>query len=559
MAHRLLALALVLSLVVVSCGKRSDDLSDVSAVVALTGDVDNFNPVIASSSVASEVNSMIYPMMFDVKFDLRQSQLVYGPGLVWSWEFLNDGRDVRLHLRNDAKWQDGTPVTTRDVKFTYDLVGDPVVASPRSSYTNNMIHTDGRFDVNKSIEVIDDTIMIFHFTHRYPQQLFHLNLSPIPEHVFSKADRASLGTFPANNNPVSAGPFKLERWSRNTELVLGSNPMCVLPGPAKLQRVVMRIIPEPTTRLAELTAGTVDVMWPVYPEDAKTLRQKSSLIRLEVLPPRSYEYIGWANIDFDEWRKSGGKVIKPHRLFGDKRVRQALTYAINRRQILENKLGEYGELAISDFSPVFRWALNTDLLPYNYDVERARQLLRAAGWFDTNSDGIIDKDGQNFEFTLNYNAGNLRREYVATVVQDNLRQLGIKVNISALETNVHKTNVDQKKYDAFIAGFSVGLAIDPSSRWGDIRNTFNSTGFQNARVTELINLGMNVQDERDAAPYWKELQEILHNEQPCTFMYWIKEIVGVNRRVKNTNVNILGVLDNMWEWKIGDPNTYATF
>jgi peptide/nickel transport system substrate-binding protein len=552
-------MALILGLVSFACGKKSGDLSEVSAVIALTGDVDNFNPVVASSSVSSEVNSMIYPMMFDVMFDMRQSQLVYRPGLVRAWEILNDGRDVRLHLRNDVKWQDGTPVTTRDIQFTYDLVGDPIVASPRSSYTNNMIHTNGKFDVAKSITVESDTIMVFHFTHRYPQQLFHLNLSPIPEHVFRKADRATIGTFPANNNPLSAGPYKLARWTRNQELVLSSNPMCVLPYPAKLQQVVFRVITEPTTRLAELKAGTVDLMWPVYPEDVKALQEKSSEIRLETLPPRSYEYIGWANIDFEEWRKSAGKVIRPHRLFGDKRVRQALTYAINRKQILENKLGAYGELAISDFSPVFRWALNTDLLPYNYDVERARQLLRTAGWFDTDGDGIIDKDGVRFEFTLNYNTGNQRREYVATVVQDNLKQLGIKVNISALETNVHKTNVDQKKYDAFIAGFSVGLAIDPSSRWGDIRNTFNSTGFQNARISELINLGMNVEDERDAAKYWKEMQEILHEEQPCTFMYWIKEIVGVNRRLKSTNVNILGVLDNMWDWKIGDPNTYATF
>jgi peptide/nickel transport system substrate-binding protein len=559
MAHRLLATVLILGLLSFNCGKKSGDISDVSAVVALTGDVDNFNPVVATSSISSEVNSMIYPMMFDVSFDLRLSQLVYKPGLVKNWTFLNDGKDVRLAIRNDVRWQDGTPVTTRDIRFTYELVGDPLVASPRSNYVDNMMMTDGKFDPNKSMTVESDTVIIFHFSHKYPQQLYHLNLSPIPEHVFRNADRMSLATFPANNRPVSAGPFKLERWTRNTEIVLSSNPMCVLPFPAKLQQVVMRIIPEPTTRLAELKAGTVDIMWPVYPEDAKVIQAKNTDIRLEVLPPRSYEYIGWANIDFDEWRKSGGKVVKPHRLFGDKRVRQALTYAINRAQILEAKLGTYGELAISDFSPVFRWALNTDLLPYSYDVERARQLLRAAGWFDTDGDGILDKDGVRFEFTLNYNAGNLRREYVATVVQDNLKQLGIKVNISSSEANVHKQNIDQKKYDAFVAGFSVGLAIDPSSRWGDIHNTFNSTGFTHPRINELIKLGMNVSDEKDAAKYWKEMQEILHEEQPCTFMYWIKDIIGVNRRIKSTNINILGVLDNMWDWKIGDPNTYATF
>jgi peptide/nickel transport system substrate-binding protein len=245
--------------------------------------------------------------------------------------------------------------------------------------------------------------------------------------------------------------------------------------------------------------------------------------------------------------------VLPHPLFGDRRVRQALTYAIDRPSILRAQLGPYGDPAVTDFSPIFRWAIANAIIPYPFDQEKARGLLREAGWADTDGDGILDRKGRRFEFTLYYNVGNKRREYVATVVQENLKQLGVRVNIQAVEATVMYQNVEQKKYDAFIAGFRVPLAIDPSDRWGSIHNPFNTVAFSNPRVTELLKLGLSVANERDAGPFWKELQLILHQEQPCTFLYWIKDIVGVNPRLRNTSINVLGVTDRMWDWTIGDP------
>ncbi|MDT8323344.1 MAG: ABC transporter substrate-binding protein [Bacteroidota bacterium] len=528
-----------------------------AAVVALSGDADNFNPVVSNSSTSSDIQGNIYPMMFDVSFDMREGKLKYGKGLVNSWEHANDGKDVILHLRTDVRWQDGMLVTPEDIKFSFSLYGDPEVASPRRSYLESMIFTDGKFDVNKSIEIVDDSTMVFHFAKQYPLQLFHINLSPIPEHVYRNADRKTLRSNPANERPVGAGPFKLEEWVRQQQITLSRNPKCTLPYPAKLENVIFRVISEPTTRLTELKKGTVDVMRPVYPDDVKDIQENNPQIKLLTLPPRSYEYIGWMNIDTEEYHNSGKVVAHP--LFGDRRVRQALTYAINRKELMEHELGPYGELAVTDFSPIFRWAIKHDLIPYPYDPEKARQLLRSAGWSDSNGDGILDQGAKDFEFTLHYNIGNKRREYVATVVQKELKSIGIKVNLQSVEPVVLYQNIEDKRYDAFIAGFSVGLAIDPAGRWGEISNPFNTVAFANRRIQELLKLGLHVATERDAGPFWKEAQAILHQEQPCTFLYWIKDIVGVNRRLKNTNINVLGVTDHMWDWTIGDPNSYMTY
>ena len=559
MSRRFLMVLAIFPCILAACGKTSGPDFSKTAVVALNGDVESFNPVVNSSMISSEVNSIVFPQMFDLSFNLTLGRLEYGPALVKRWEFLNNGLDVRLTIRNDVRWENGVLVSPQDIKFTYELIGDPDVASPLGNYVDNMIMTNGRFDVDKSIEILNDTTMIFHYSAVYPLQLFHLTVSPIPKHIFKDADRKSLRNHPANEKPIGAGPFKLEKWTRHQEIVFNSNQKCTLPGPGMLDRVIFRVIQEPTTRLTELKKGTIDLMWPVYYEDVKQLQQEYADIKLETLPPRVYEYIAWANVDFKEYKASNGKTIRPHRLFGDRRVRQALTYGINRKGILDAKLGPYGELAVSDFSPIFRWSMNADLRPYPYDPARARQLLQTAGWGDSDGDGVLDKDGVKFEFALNYGIGNARRAYAATVIQENLKQLGISVYLTPLEPVVLYEKASNKDYDAFFGGFNVSLAIDPSNRWNDIGDPYNSAGFNNPRVSELIKLGLRSPNETEASRYWREIQSILHQEQPFTFMFWIKDVVAVNRRLKLTNVNPLGILDRIERWKIGDPKAYATF
>ncbi len=555
MSARLLPVFALLSILSLSCGKSGPAGMENTAVVALTGDIESFNPVITSSAISSEVQYALYPQMFELTFDMIQGKLIYQPALVRRWEFLNKGLDVKLVIRNDVRWENGVLLSPEDIKFTYSLVGDPLVASPNRYYVDNMISTDGNFDVDKSIEILDDTTMIFHFSTTYPEQLFHLTIPPIPKHIFKDVDRASIRTHPANSKPLSAGPFKFEKWVPHQDIVLASNLKCTFPGPSRLERIVFRIIQESTTRLTELKKGTIDLMWPVYLEDIKELQDSYKDIRLETLPPRQYDYIAWANIDFAEYNKSGGKTLLPHRMFGDQRVRQALTYGINRKAILDSRLGAYGELAVSDFSPLFRWAINYDLRPYPYDPDRARKLLNEAGWRDTDGDGVLDRQGTRFEFQLLYGAGNSRRLYAATVVQENLKQLGIIVNLTPLEPTVLYERVRKKEFDAMFGGFNVSLAIDPSDRWGDISNPFNTAGFQNARVATLLKLGKVAPNEQEAARYWKEIQAILHQSQPFTFMYWIKDVVAVNRRLKQTNISTMGILEGIGNWKIGDPRS----
>ncbi|MBL0175871.1 MAG: hypothetical protein IPP94_11505 [Ignavibacteria bacterium] len=211
-------------------------------MVALTGDVESFNPIVTSSTISSEVATALYPQMFNITFDLIAGKLIYEPALVKRWEFLNEGRDVKLIIRNDVRWENGVLVSPQDIKFTYELVGDPDVASPRSNYVDDMIFTNDKFDVDKSIEILDDTTMVFHFVHTYPQQLFHLTVPPIPKHIYGDADRRSLRSHPRNQKPLSAGPYSMEKWKRGEEITLVTNQKCTMPAPAVLEHVLFRVI-----------------------------------------------------------------------------------------------------------------------------------------------------------------------------------------------------------------------------------------------------------------------------------------------------------------------------
>jgi peptide/nickel transport system substrate-binding protein len=207
-------------------------------------------------------------------------------------------------------------------------------------------------------------------------------------------------------------------------------------------------------------------------------------------------------------------------------------------------------LAIGPVSPAFKWAYNDSLRPYPYDPTKAKELLKEEGWEDHNGDGVLDKGGRKFSFKLRTNSGNPRRAYAGVIIQNNLKAIGIDVEIEQLETNVFLDGLRKKRFDAFLSGFSVPLEMDFESFFGSEldKDTFNTASFRNKRVDEIFSASRNVVNVADAAPLWKEFQSILYEEQPITFLYWIDRLVGVNNRLQGTSVSILGALTDMGSW-----------
>ena len=521
-------------------------------VIAIQGDVDSFNPLFAEDVTAGEINDLIFPGLLDSRFDTTRGVLEYQPLLAKSWEYQNDNRDIVFHLRTDAKWSDGVSVTARDVQLSFELYGDTVVASVRQSSVEGLRRVrGGRPDVHQAVEIVNDSTVAFHFERPYPGQLFDAGLPVLPAHVYSKLPRQGLREDAANQTPIGSGPFLLKSWKPLQEIILESNPTSVLPKPGRLSKIIFRVIPEPHTRLAQLHSGEVDLVANVRVEDAIEL-EKNSQFRVIQTGERVYDALNWNNLDPEEYAKTRGRVVRPHPLFGDARVRRALTLATNREEIVQSYLRTFGRQALGPISPLFRWAYNDTLNPLRYDPPAAALLLAEAGWRDTNGDGVLDRGGRKFSFVLKITAGDQLRSTIATIVQNDLRALKIDVRIEQVERSVFWKDLMQKRYDAWIAGFSVPLQMQLDEMWGsDLRQSpFNLVSFRNKRVDEILKGAKRIQKETDYAAVWREFQMILHNEQPCTFLYWLNGLVVINRRVQGAEIGVLGTLHHAWEWHV---------
>lgn len=563
-----------LAVAVAACKKRESGGQDQSnnplastLVLADRSDVDNFNPIISSTATGSNAIGMIFPSLLSGTFDTTNGYLVYEPAVAKSWSIAPDFKSVTYNLRGDVKWTDGTPVTSRDFKFSYELYGDTLIASARQDHLENFVKLRDKsgkptelVDFDKAILAPNDTTLIFNFEKPIAKSVieFQTSLTPVPKHVWEKVDRKEFRASELNSNPtVSCGPFKFKEWKRQQEFTVVSNPDFNVPAPGKIPTITMRVIPEYTTQLTQLKTGAIDVMDGIKPEDAIKIEKENPDIDIKIVKYRTYSYLMLSNIDCEAYQN--GKQIKPHPLFGTKKTRLAIAMAIDRERILDGYyFGKYAELMTSPISPAFKWAFNADIKPYPYDMKRAKELLAEDGW-KIGSDGVLERNGKKFSFTLVISKGATAAEYMAPIIQQSLKELGIDCKIETMEFNTFVEKGRKHALDASLNGLSVGLEIDLLPTFGsDLdKAAFNSAGYVNKRVDELNKLGQAKLTREEAAPYWKEFQQIFHDDVPFVPLFWGSRIVGFNKRVIGEKPDILSIYADLDKWTLSTMPAHA--
>jgi peptide/nickel transport system substrate-binding protein len=243
----------------------------------------------------------------------------------------------------------------------------------------------------------------------------------------------------------------------------------------------------------------------VYPHEYRRMNQVPFL-KIYSQPSLGYTYIGY-------------NLKNP--IFQDKRVRQAFTHAINREEIVQYVLYGLGTVATGPF-PNHLWYCNPNVKPLPYDPQKARQILSEVGWKDTNGDGILDRDGKPFTFTLITNSGNDTRRDVGVLVQRQLREIGIDVTFELYEWSVFLKNfVNAKHFDACVLGWSLSVDPDAYEIWhsSQIERGFNFISYQNPEVDRLWEEGRKEYDvEKRKQIYWR-IHELIADDQPYTFLY----------------------------------------
>ncbi len=555
---KVLTVALLLLLAVMSaCRNNSDELRSNRIIAGISADFDYLNPLLIQLSMSREVCGLLYPALVKASYDETKGAISFLPNAAKSWEFSSDGKNVTFHLRSGAVWEDGVKVTSHDFKYSYSLYKHPKIASSRQHYLNDLLLLpDGTADIEHAVETPDDSTLILHFNKPMDSDIVldHFNdLMPVAEHIFKSIKPDEIRIKAAEIPIVSAGPFKVKKWTRQTKLELVSNSLSLLPKPATINSLIFLVVPEYTTRLSMLKSGQIDAMISaggINPKDVKELTRTTPSIVIKPVKNRYFDSIVWLNIDGKSYRNNGQ--ILPNPLFGSKLVRQALTLAIDRQSIIDGFMGPvYATIINTSLSPAYRSIANTALEPYPYNPKKALALLREEGW-TPGQDGILQKKGKKFSFELAVPVGNPRRNYAATIVQQNLREIGIDCRLKFDESLIFLKNQNEYRYDAALSGMAAETLPFQLIIWGSdfAKHQFNSSAFQNRELDTIIaELNLPLSDDRKLA-LWKNYQKILHEEQPRTFLYYYDELEGLNRRVKNTDINLISTLYNVFDWSI---------
>ncbi len=541
-----LTIILILAFLHLSCQKNTQKTNN-QVVIGITSDIQTLSPVYAFSLNEGTIMDLMYLDLFEPKWNAEKSDLELKPMLAKDWMWNKDSTSITLDLRNDVYWSDSVKFTAQDVIFTFDLYSDPVVQSRFFGTFQNLYQgKDYHINIKKSFQELSPYKLKINFVSKYSPDLFELACPILPKHIYDKLNRKNLSSSDVNDKPVTDGPFTLGSWQRGQSLILKSNPNSYLHKKNSISRLIFKVVPDYNSRLNQLKTGEIDVMELIRPEDKNDLGNQ---IKIVPVKGREYEYIGWNNISVEDFAK--GK-IEPNKFFGDKNVRKALTYAINRKEILSQYLLGNGEISVSPVTPIFKSDIDTSIQPYEYNVDKAKQLLAASGWKDSNNDGILDKNGLKFSFTLNIPSGNPRREYEATVIKNNLKEVGIEVNVQTLEPSTFFDELQKKQFNAWIASWLIALPIDFKPFWySDLNNyVFNVSNYQNKKVDQILDELETRIPQATKIKLYKEFENIIHNDEPATFMFWMDDIVGYNKRIKNIEIDPLGVVQYCWNWTV---------
>lgn len=532
-----------------SC-KQEAPVESNRVVVGISADVSTLSPLFAFNLDEGTISELLFLSLIQPEWNETKSNLEIKPMLAKNWEWNNDSSAITFNLRNDVKWSDGEDCTAEDVIFSFDVYSDPEVQSRLyGEFRNFYINNDKHIDLKKTFEVFSPYSIKINFLPKSKPNLFALAIPIVPKHIYGKIPRKDFVTAEQSTAPVSNGPFLVSSWKRDQSLILNTNKNSFLYHPGNISELIFKIIPDYNSRLTQLKNGEIDLMDLIRPDDIEELKQDKD-VNIVPVKGREYDYIGWNNIDPEIYNKNN-KIV-PNKFFGSARVRKALTFAINRKEILENYLNSYGELAVTPVTPIFKNSIDTSIKAYPYNVRKAKELLAEEGWQDSNHDGILDKNGVKFSFTMEIPSGNPRREYASTVVKNNLKEIGIEMSVEQLEMRVFQDNLINKKINSWMASWYIPIPIELKPFWySDLKTTpMNLISYQNKKVDTLLDeMNKKISEQQLNELYFK-FEKIMHEDEPVTFLYWMDDIVGYNKRIKNIDINPLGVVQKCWNWSI---------
>ncbi|MDO3413239.1 ABC transporter substrate-binding protein [Saccharibacillus sp. CPCC 101409] len=489
-----------------------------SAIIGLVAPQGVFNPMFYQTTYDAYVNNLIFPSLLKIKGDGT-----YENDLAESIDISDDNKTYTFKIRDDANYTDGTPVTAGDYLFAMKVYMDASYDGQSDPLSWNVVgaqdYHDGKAKDISGIKVVDDkTVEVTVSDYDAMTQVNLGGVAPLSEAYYGKSykqgDVSSIKEL--NNKPMGAGPYKLTKYTAGQEVDFEANEN-YYDGAPKIPKLIYKVTTD-TTNMAMLQSGETDLDNVTVNEDNVEELKSMGFLDVDVLKNNGYGYVAMNN---------------NNPLFTDPKVRQALTYGLNRAEVVEAAYGPYAEVINIPQSDV-SWAYTAENInTYDYDPEKAKQLLDEAGWVE-GSDGIREKDGKKFEVNFSATADNPVIDALIPIMTENYEQLGIKLVVETLDFNAIMEKKDKGDYDMFFAAW--GLTPDPDSTVYVTDGAQNNSGYSNKEVDELYKQGKKELDLEKRKAIYAEIYQKINADAPEILMYQRTNMNAINGRLDGWDV-----------------------
>jgi len=478
--------------------------------LSMSSSPSRLNPILANDSASSEISDWLFNGLF--KYDKDGNHTV---DLAESYAFETPTKLI-IKLKKDVLWHDNVAFTSKDVVFTYEKIIDPKVLNSIKS----------NFKQVQSVKALDDFTIEVIYTQAYFKAIETWMVGILPYHILK--DEENLMTSSFNKNPIGTGSYKLKEFKtgQDIELIANNN---YFEGAPKIDKILYQFLPDPNTSFLYLKQKKLDIggLTPIQIDRQldDNFNKNYSIIQK---PSFSYSYLGF-NLNNEK--------------FKDLKIRQALSLAINRQELVDILFFGYGKVCNGPFLPD-SFAYNNDVKTITQDIEKAKALLKEAGYDEKNP----------FTFEIVTNTGNDIRINTAQILQYQLQKAGIIMKIRVMEWQAFlNTVVHPRNFEAVLLGWSLALMPDAYPLWHSSSSKlggFNLVSYNNEKVDKLIEEGINTINRDELGEIYKEIFQIISDDLPYLFLYIPDAITVVNKDIKNIEPSFIGIMHNQKDWEI---------
>jgi len=533
-ARRLLVPALLLAFATVaSARQRPSDHG--SIVIVMGGEPSTPVPTLLGMKANDDVSELMFLRLARPGLGKSVSdEHGYEAELARSWS-RRDSLTLVFELDPRARWHDGVPVTARDIVWSFERMRDSTVDPDRALLLRHIT----------TVTAENDHRVVIRFRRAYPEQFYDATyqVQPLPAHLVDTIPPARFAGSAFVQHPIGNGPYRWSRREPGRQLELVANPGFFLGAP-KLDRVVILFSRDPDARMNMLLDGSVDAYEGMSAISGPKRLEGNPAYRIESQPSFDLMYLLFN-------QRAYGDRSRPHPILADPDVRRALAMGINRVPVLRSTYGAYSQGADAPVTGA-HWTRSLVPAGIGYDPAGARALLQRRGWIDHDGDGIRDKDGVPLNLRLNLYSGSAERGLMAPQIQEQLRQLGVGIEIQRLEGAVWFARRNKGEFDIDFSG----TTMDPSPNgivqsWTCAGRSGTNVGqYCDPAVDSLIERAMT--STRNPESNWRAAYAALQRDVPAIFLASPRALFAVHTRYRNVTIRPESFYGSIWRWSV-DP------